>query len=312
MPCGRWCVIVCLGLAACAPRDLEEAQASVVAISLLGDTLRTPPLPDSVRQARSEQLAAALDELGAKPGNADALIWAGRRAAYLGWHREAIDFFTDGIAEHPGDARFYRHRGHRYITVRQLDSAIADLEQAAQLERGQPDEVEPDGQPNARGIPTSTLQFNIWYHLGLAHYLKGDFDNALRAYRACMAVSKNPDAQVATSHWLYMTLRRMNRAAEAARVLAPISPEMDIIENGSYHRLLLMYKGLLPADSVFRLREGTEASLQDVTQAYGVGNWHRYNGRPEEALRVFRAIVTARSQWPAFGYIAAEAELARN
>ena len=39
--------------------------------------------------------------------------------------------------------------------------------------------IEPDGQPNARNIPTSTLNSNIYYHLGLAQYLKGEFEAAL-------------------------------------------------------------------------------------------------------------------------------------
>ena len=53
--------------------------------------------------------------------------------------------------------------------------AIADLRRASQLVAGKPDEVEPDGAPNKAGIPRSTLQSNIWYHLGLAQYLRGDF-----------------------------------------------------------------------------------------------------------------------------------------
>lgn len=308
----RYYLMLSLALGACGQPEAAPPEAPVEAISLLGDTLRAPALPDSLRRARERQLEEARAALERNPADADALIWVGRRLGYLGRYHDAIGVFTQGISQHPQDSRFYRHRGHRYITVRQLDSAIADLERATQLERGQPDEVEPDGQPNARGIPTSTLQFNIWYHLGLAHYLKGDFGNALRAYRACMAVSKNPDAQVATSHWLYMTLRRMNRGAEAARVLAPISEDMDVIENGSYYGLLLLYKGLMPADALFRLEPGEAASVADVTQAYGVGNWHLYNGGPAEAEQVFRAIVAAKNQWAAFGYVAAEAELARN
>jgi hypothetical protein len=41
-----------------------------------------------------------------------------------------------------------------------------------------------------------------------------------------------------------------------------------------------------------------------------VGNWHFYNGRAAEAEAIFRQIV-AGGQWGAFGFIAAEAELAR-
>ena len=300
-----------VGLLACAERSRQGLPDDVEAISLLGDTLRAPALPDSLRQAREAQLADAVANLEREPSSADPLIWVGRRAAYLGRYREAIERFTDGVNRFPQDPRFYRHRGHRYITLRRFDLAVQDFERAAQLIAGQPDQVEPDGQPNARGIPTGTLQFNIWYHLGLAYYLQGDFANALRAYHECMAVSKNPDAVVATSHWLYMTLRRLGRSADAAAVLQPITATMGIIENAAYHRLLLMYKGELPVDSLYGLGPDGQPSLENVTAAYGVGNWQLYNEHAAEAERVFRTVVTARSQWAAFGYIAAEAELAK-
>jgi tetratricopeptide (TPR) repeat protein len=308
---GSWFLaFICAAAAACAERT-DELPAGIEAISLLGDTLRAPPLPDSLRQARERELADARAALEREPDSPDALIWVGRRLAYLGRYREALEVFSDGIERFPGDPRFYRHRGHRNITVRRFDRAVQDFERGADLTAGRLDEVEPDGQPNARGIPTSTLQFNIWYHLGLAYYLQGDFENALRAYRECLAVSKNPDALVATSHWLYMTLRRLGRGAEASQVLEAITEDMDIIENDAYHRLLLMYKGILPPDSLYRLTGAGQASLQDVTTAYGVGNWHLYNEHAAEAERVFRAIVAGRNQWAAFGYIAAEVELAR-
>lgn len=311
----RGSLLVALSLLGCltgcgGPRR-QDAAVSVQAISLLGDTLRAPVLPDSIRVERERQLAEARAAADREPNNPDALIWVGRRLAYLGRYREAVDAFTAGMAQFPADARFYRHRGHRYITLRQFDLAIRDLERAAELIAGRPDEVEPDGQPNARNIPTSTLQSNIWYHLGLAYYLRSDFTNALRAYQAGLKVSLNPDMLVATTNWLYLTLRRLHRPAEALAALRPITPHMDIIENGSYHRLLLLYQGQLPPDSVLHLTPTGEPSLQDVTTAYGVGNWHLVNGRSAEAQPIFRAVVGAKSQWAAFGYIAAEAELAR-
>jgi hypothetical protein len=76
--------------------------------------------------------------------------------------------------------------------------------------------------PNPYGIPTSTLQGNIWYHLALAHYLKHDFERALPAWREALATATNDDMLVATSDWLYMTLRRLGRDAEAAAVLEPV------------------------------------------------------------------------------------------
>ena len=296
-------------LAACGTRPNAQA-VTYEAVSLLGDTLRAPELPDSLRAAR-ERLLTEAQAAYARDSSADALVWVGRRIAYLGRYRDAVEVFASGIEAFPDDARFYRHRGHRYLSLRRLDPAVQDLERAARIIAGQPDEVEPDGLPNARNTPTSTLQSNIWYHLGLAYYLRGDFENALRAYRQCLGVSKNPDMLVATSNWLYLTLRRLGRTADAARVLAPINNDLDIIENRSYQRLLLMYKGELPQDSVLWLSPSGEPSLDDVTTAYGVGTWHLVNGRQAEADRIFRAVVGARSQWAAFGYLAAEAELAR-
>ena len=288
----------------------EPLPAGAEARSLFGEPL-VPPAPSPEARALLEsRLAEARRAYDNAPTNGDSIIWLGRRTAYLGRYREAIDIFSRGIAVLPADARMYRHRGHRYITVRKFDSAIVDLAKAAALVQGLPDVVEPDGVPNARNTPTSTLQSNVWYHLGLAYYVRGEWDRALSAYRECLKVSRNPDMLVATSHWLYMTLRRMGREQDAAQILTLVTPDMDIIENGAYHRLLLMYKEQLPVDSLLRTGAAADSALDDATVGYGVGNWHLYNGRRDEAIRTFRRVL-AGSQWASFGYIAAEADLRR-
>jgi len=285
--------------------------AGAEARSLLGQPLVPPPLPAATREAYEVRLAEARLAWERTPDNADSIIWLGRRTAYLGRYREAIGIFGDGLRRHPADARMYRHRGHRYITVRELANAIRDLAKADSLTRGKPDEIEPDGIPNARGIPTSTLHSNIRYHLGLAHYLLGHWEQAAAIFRRDVEASlarNNPDILVASSHWLYMALRRSGKPAEAARVLEPIRRDLPVIENGSYHRLLLLYKGELPADSL--LKGDKLGSVEDVTTGYGVGNWHFYNGRSAEAMAIWRRILES-PQWAAFGFVAAEAEIAR-
>ena len=310
---GSLCAGACTRIVS-APREPAPAArlpAGVEAISLLGDTLRAFPLTAEVRARYEAQLADALRASERAPANAESIIWHGRRLAYLGRLREAIDVYTKGIALDPDNPWFYRHRGHRYISVREFDLAAADLEHAQRLVEGKLDEVEPDGQPNARNRPIGTLQSNIRYHLALAYYLQGEYARALPVYRREMAEATNDDRRVSIAHWQYMSLRRLGRANEAARALAPIRPGMDVIENGVYHRLLLMYKGLLPVDSVLSLGPTGEMSVTDATAAYGVANWHLYNGHSAEAERLFRRIV-AGGQWGAFGFIAAEAELARS
>jgi tetratricopeptide (TPR) repeat protein len=312
---------VVLGACAEAPPPAEEAPDPAVsraaaslpdgaeAFSLSGEPLFPPELPPDVLAERDEKLAAAWADYQANRDDADVIIWLGRRTAYLGLYRDAMAIFSEGIDKHPGDARMFRHRGHRHITVRELERAVSDLEQAARLIDGTEDQVEPDGLPNARNIPTSTLHSNIWYHLGLAYYLRGDLDNALRAYRECEMVSGNPDMLAATSHWLYMTLRLLGRHDEAHEVLRPITADMDIIENDGYHQLLLMYKGeRTPEELLNSASAGT--GLENATLGYGVGNYFAYNGREDEASAVLTRVLEG-PQWAAFGYIAAEADGAR-
>ena len=183
---------------------LPDVPEGVQAISLLGEELRAP---SDVPQAVLDNLAKARADYDADPEDADNIIWLGRRIGYTGDYREAIRVFSEGIDKFPQDARMYRHRGHRYISVREFDRAIADLEYASTLIEGTEDETEPDGAPNPAGIPVSTLHSNIRYHLGLAYYLKGDLENALRVYERALAETPNDDMRVATTHWTYMTLR---------------------------------------------------------------------------------------------------------
>lgn len=289
---------------------VQESRAPE-ATSLLGKPLFAPAIPAERRAAMDKDLAAAQAAFDQDPSSVDAAIWVGRRTAYLGRYKDAIVVFSAAIQKHPSDPRLYRHRGHRYISIREFDKAVADLSKAASLVEGRADETEPDGQPNAKNIPTSTLKTNIYYHLGLAHYLKGDFAKAADAYRLCMEHSKNPDMQVATAHWQYMTLRRAGRDAEAAAILAPIGEGMTVIENDSYHRLLMMYKGA--TDPAALLAASRAEPLDAVTIGYGVANWHLYSGRKDEARKILTEITGqyASTQWPGFGYIAAEADLAR-
>lgn len=284
--------------------------AGAEALSLLGEPLFAPEQAPDVREGHEANLAAAQADYDADPSNADAIIWLGRRLAYLGRYRDAIATFTRGIELHPDDARMYRHRGHRRLTLRDFDGAIDDFLVAVDLIRDTEDEIEPDGLPNALGVPTSTLHFNIWYHLGLAHYLQGDFERALLAWNDCLAASRHPDSVIATSYWLNNTLRRLGLDAEASALLADISADLEVIESTSYLDVLLLHKGERTVEDLIG-PSGADATLASTTTAYGVAVWHLVNGRRDTAFDLMEGILGNTSQWAAFGYIAAEADVAR-
>jgi tetratricopeptide (TPR) repeat protein len=281
------------------------------ATSLLGEPLFAIQLPTDVRKKREEELRAAKLALDENPKGRDELVWYGRRLAYLGRYRDAIDVFSRGIAIHPNDARFYRHRGHRWITLRRFDRAVEDLERAAHLVEGRPDEVEPPGLPNERGIVIDTLNHGVFYHLALARYLRGEFETSLEAWRECEKWSKNPDSLCSVTHWLYMTLRRLGREDEARAVLEPIRADLDVVEYHAYHRLCLAYRGEIPFDALWEeLQAGDRASTDFATIGYGVANWHLYNGRERLAADMLRTVAKA-PMWASFGRIAAEVDVAR-
>ena len=257
-------------------------------------------------EATLAKLATARSNYNDDPDDPDNIIWYGRRTAYSGDYRGAIEIFSEGIAKHPADPRFYRHRGHRYISTRRFDRAISDFQRAVVLMQGMAPQTEPDGLPNAQNIPLTTTQGNIWYHLGLAYYLKQDWPLALAAFQSGYRLGGYDDNLVSTGHWIYMILRRMGDEDAAARALAEISADMNIIENMSYHQLCLLYKGELAIED---LMDANGDDPSNAAVAYGLANYYYYNGDREKSDALLERIVSG-SSWSAFGFIAAEADLA--
>jgi tetratricopeptide (TPR) repeat protein len=231
-------------------------------------------------------VAEAETKLATDPRNVDLIFALGRAQASVWQYREAIATYTRGIEIAPNNALLYRHRGHRFITLRQFDKAINDLERAAKLKAD---------------------DFDIWYHLGLAHYLKGDFKKAAGVYEKCRRVAQTDDSVIAVSDWLYMAYRRLNNVYEAERVLSRITLNMKVEENKSYYDRLLLYKGYKKESDI---APDNLSDLELATVGYGIGNWYLYSDNPAKAQEWFHRI-TRGNYWPAFGFIAAEAELAR-
>lgn len=279
-------------------------------VSLLGTTYYEPERSPEAQQRLDSSLALAKKNFTDDPSEEN-FIWYGRRLGYLSRFNEAIDILSQGIDKYPESYRLLRHRGHRFISMRLFDRAIDDLTKASQLMTPYPVEIEPDGAPNKLNIPLSSTQFNIWYHLGLAHYLKGDFEKAEQAYIECLKVSNNDDLLVATIDWFYMTYRRQGKNEVAEGLLGNITDTMNIIENDSYYRRLQMYQGKLQPEDLLTVNEQAEDyDLSLATQGYGVGNWYLYNGDTTKAKEIFEKVVAGKS-FASFGFIAAEAELAR-
>ncbi len=237
-------------------------------------------------------VAEAEKNLAADAKNVELILALGRAQGGIWRFRDAVATYTRGLELAPNDARLLVARGHRYISLRQPDKALADLQKAA-------------------GIDAKAA--NLWYHLGLAHYLRSEFAEAAAAFEKSRDEAKTDGELVGPSDWLYMSLRRAGQTAEAAKVLERITPEMKIEGNENlYYSRLLFYKGVkMEADLAVPAPSDDMASeLRAATLGYGVGNWHLYNGNAAKAREYFQHAVTSKA-WAAFGFICAEKDLTR-
>ena len=267
-------------------------------VSPLGSTFRSRPDTDGA-------IAKADAALAADPGNLDLLVAAARARDVALQFSGSIPLYTKAIAAAPGDVRAYRFRGHRYISTRRFDLALVDLRKAASL------------------APSS---FDVFYHLGLALFLTGQFADAAKAYRTCLdtkapagslpegwrdcsTVAKDDDARVGVTDWLYRSLGRAGRADEARQLLAGVTEGMAVKENDAYYRALLFYKGLRTEAQVIDAAAFKENA--GVTIGYGVANFYLVQGKVDQACTLFRRLVQDEAHWNAFGFIGAETELAR-
>lgn len=263
----------------------------------------TPRLLQSV----PADLAAAEAAHRAAPDSRDALIWHARQLGYAGRFDEAIALYGAGLERFPEDPALLRHRGHRWLSVRDFAAARADLERAATALEGRPDELELDGAPNEHGVPTGTLHTNVWYHLGLAYLFLGEDERAARAFATALALSTNDDMRVASAYWRCVVLLRQGRV-DAARALARVfAGELLLLESHDYAWLVRLFAGReeLPA-----LVAGEPGSVSHLTRSYGVALEELARGQVEAARARLEALV-ASGDSRAFGRLAAEVELAR-
>jgi len=271
---------------------------------------------DDIRERSRRTLAKARSSFETDPSLANT-VWYGRVLGFRYTMEEAISIFSQGLERFPNSFEILRQRGHRYLSTRRFAEGRADLARAAELIEGLAEWIEPDGPGNELPVPPTSIQFNTWYHLGLAHYLLREWDEAEAAYRQCREWVRptDYDGLTATADWLYMTLRRKGDEAAAAQVLVAMPeglPDEAFVEGPSYYRRLRMYRGELAPDDLLNPEMGSQV-IHDVetlyaTQGYGVGNWRLYNGETDRARAVFERILQGRSRF-AFGYIAAECDL---
>ena len=239
-----------------------------------GVEYRSLPETDAVKSAR-----AALD---ASPKDIARIIDLGVAQSGVRQFREAIATFTRGLEIEPNNALLLRWRGHRYLSVRDFDRAFADL---------------------TRGGAIDSSIYGIWYHLGVVQFLRGHFADAASSFAKAQPIAPDPGELAGSTDWLWMSLSRGGRSAEAKAMLDR-RPEKPVAN--AYTRRLQLYRGEIGPDAVI-----TSADTEDVqvaTLAYGLGNWYLVRGDQAQARKSFERSIQS-GGWPGFGFIVSEVEL---
>lgn len=278
-----------------------------VVMSLAGQPLPPKPLDAEMQSDRRSKMLEARSAYEKEPQDLLNIIWYGRRLAYLGEFYKAIHIYSVGLDIYPDSYQLLRHRGHRYITVRELDEAIEDLQRAAFYVRPSENIMEEDGIPNRYNKPLSNIKFNVWYHLGVAYYIKGNYDKAISSFKQCLNYCDNDDLLVACTDWFYMTYTKIGNMDAANELLKPIKKRMNIIQNFSYHKRLLLYKGTYDVDALLK-RARQPGNALYPTLSYGIATWYLAQGQKEEGVDILRKILNS-PNWDSFGRVAAEADL---
>ncbi|SRR5579871_1718416 len=243
------------------------------------------PLPDD-----KNTVAEAQKKLSADPKNVKLILDLGRAQAAVWRATDAAATFSEGLKLEPENVTLLLERGHRYVTLRQWDAALKDLDQASKL-------VDQDAPEH----------YEIWYHIGVAQYMRGNFDESADAWDRCRTLAKTDDQKASSSDWSYMVYRRLKRDREAQRILDKVSPDWKITGSPYYFQRLKFYKGLLKED---QLMDEKSPPLVVATVSYGLGNWYLYNGNTAKAREYFEKAVASKG-WAAWGYIASDIELHR-
>ena len=274
------------------------------AISFGGKPLYRNPV-DAEKLAELDQLIAAV-EMKANLSEDD-YIELGRHYISGNRFQDAIALYTRGLEAHPDSFKLRRHRGHRYINVRELDKAIVDLNEAVELMGDtSADVMEYDGS----GKPYGTYEHWVWYHVGLYHYLNEDFDEAARAYEKCAATAMDNKGLIGASDWLYNAYQKGGNPAEAARVIDAIPADIDADRNHPYFHRVMVYKGITsPADLLDVNKPANDWGGRDITLGYGIANWYKFNGDADTADKIYKAILQT-PFWNCWAYVVTDKEQA--
>src|SRR4051812_19705906 len=116
-----------------------------------------------------EALVAFDQAATTEPNRADIHLARCRTLAALRNFDQALTACDRALELQPSNSEALRDRGHYKLNMGRIDDAERDLEHAEAI---------------------NASDRNIFYHLGLAHYFKGEFSESAQQFQGCLRNSK--------------------------------------------------------------------------------------------------------------------------
>lgn len=248
---------------------------------------RSPAGVEYKSQKDTGVVARAEKALAADPKNVDLVIKLGTAQAGIRDMRGAVQTFTKGLAANPNNALLYRWRGHRHLSLREFDAAQDDF---------------------SKGLKLDSTVYGIWYHLGIVRFAKGDFNGAADAFKRAQPRAPDPGELTGSTDWLWMSLSRAGKSAEAKAMLAKRPDSLKTDPEYGYTKRLRLYRGEITPEQLITASD--TADVQVATLNFGLGNYYIVKGDTVKARAAFERSIKS-GGWPGFGFIVSEIELTR-
>ena len=304
------CLTLILLLISCENKPKKETSDNVdKKVSIQQEAVSFTGQPLYQREATTEALAKndSLIALMNEKGSLSEEDFIKKAGYYVSTNRfrDAVDVYSEGLRQFPESYKLRRFRGHRYLSLRETEKAILDLNEAVSLlDENSAKELEND----ASGKPWGTYEHWIYYHIGLYHYLEGNYEEAAKAYQKCIDTAINGKNVVGPSDWLYNSLQKMGEPEKADAVIASITPDYDTDRDHPYFKRVMLNKGVIKPDEIMDVTKATQDwTAGDITIAYGLANWYGRNGDVEKADEIFNKILET-PVWNTWAYVVTDKE----
>lgn len=249
---------------------------------------RSPAGVEYRSQQDAGAVARAQQALATNPKDLNLIVALGTAQAGVRDMRGAVVTFTKGLEAHPNNALLYRWRGHRHLSLREFDAALADF---------------------ASGLKTDSTVYGIWFHLGIVKFVRGDFNGAADAFTRAQPRAPDAGELAGSTDWLWMSLSRAGKHAEAQAMLDRKPDSLKVTDpEYAYVKRLRMYRGQVKPEALITTTD--TADVQQATLNFGLGNYYIVKGDTAHAKQAFERAVRS-GGWPGFGFIVSEAELKR-